>query len=570
MAEAGEAQPIDDAEIGPLFGMLAGQRLALAVSGGPDSMALMHLVARWARTPAALEGLARLRRRDAGHGVASPGMPVGSPPREMDQPAWLEGSGAHRALVDKSRWPPIVVLTVNHGLRREAAGEAMLVGREAASLGLPHVVLTWRGDKPAGGIQAKARAARYRLMAEVIEAEAWAFELAGDAAFGRLALRHARHARWLVTAHHLEDQAETTLMRLARGSGVDGLSAMPALTELALPAGPDRRLPMGVAVARPLLGISKARLGATLAELGGAAVHDPSNDDRAFERVRLRQASAHLGELGLTPDMVALSARRLARAGAALEAGAREAVARLVRLHGGIVGEIDLAGLLAAPDEIAIRVIRAVMAVFSGRAEPPNLAPVEDLLEALRGEADHSEGQDLGPIRETGGAATDGPAMRGREISGRQTLAGCVIATDWAGCLQVWREAGRSGLPRVALVGGATVVWDLRFLMTAGAGIEPGLEVAALGGDGWRQVAPYAGGLSMRHPRPALEAMPAIWRGRDIVAVPFLDAACTDEGREHGGRQAMPRSAAPWLKDQLIVRCTQQFVGDRLQDAGGL
>src|SRR5690606_34220909 len=104
--------------------------------------------------------------------------------------------------------PPILVITVDHGLRRESADEAAWVGREAQRLGLAHVVLRWTGVKPRTGIQEAARAARYDLICEHV---------------GRESLPEPRQ---VLLAHHLDDQAETVLMRLARGSGVDGLSGM--------------------------------------------------------------------------------------------------------------------------------------------------------------------------------------------------------------------------------------------------------------------------------------------------------------------------------------------------------
>jgi len=180
-------------------------RVALAVSGGPDSLALMQLAAR-------------LR---AEFGVS------------------------------------LTVLTVDHGLRESSGEEAAMVGRQAAALGLPHAILTWAsGESRAASLQARARAARYDLMA---------------------AYCHAHDIQALVTAHHLDDQAETFLMRLKRGSGLDGLAAIP-----------ERGAWAGIAVLRPLLDVQKARLVATLREADVRFVCDPSNHDPRFERARVR------------------------------------------------------------------------------------------------------------------------------------------------------------------------------------------------------------------------------------------------------------------------------------------
>ena len=198
---------------------------ALAVSGGPDSMALMHLAVRWLNL--------------------------------------------------KGRKPAsIAVLTVDHGLRPEAAEEAAFVATRAAGLGFAHATLAWAGQKPKTGIQAAAREARYGLMT---------------------AYCREHGIGCLVTAHTEDDQAETFLMRLRRGSGLDGLAAMAAVS--------DRG---GVTIVRPLLGLSKARLTAYLRSLGVPFASDPSNSNASFERVRLRHAMKALAAAGIARPALGL------------------------------------------------------------------------------------------------------------------------------------------------------------------------------------------------------------------------------------------------------------------------
>ena len=163
--------------------------------------------------------------------------------------------------------PPLFVYSVDHGLRPEAAGEVAFVLAEAAKLGLPARALHWEGEKPATGVSEAARAARYRLIGDAMRRDG---------------------ADVLVTAHHLDDQAETVLMRLAHGSGLAGLRGMAPLAEVE-----------GVTVARPLLGISRAELAALVAEAGLSPVADPSNADPHYERIRWRQAMPQLAALGL-------------------------------------------------------------------------------------------------------------------------------------------------------------------------------------------------------------------------------------------------------------------------------
>ncbi|MEP7130109.1 MAG: tRNA lysidine(34) synthetase TilS [Sphingomicrobium sp.] len=218
-------------DLGALIG--AGERIGVAVSGGPDSLALLVLVA-----------------------AVRPGK--------------------------------IEAATVDHGLRDGSCEEAAVVADICARLGVPHAILTaaWE-TKPAAGIQERARAERYRLLAR------WALDRGLDA---------------VATAHHLHDQAETLLMRLARGAGVRGLAAMRAA---ALVPGSD--LPL----LRPLLGWRRAELAQVCASAGVEPATDPSNHDARFERVRIRQALAE--SAWLDPQALAASAANLGKADAALE-----------------------------------------------------------------------------------------------------------------------------------------------------------------------------------------------------------------------------------------------------------
>jgi len=167
-------------------------------------------------------------------------------------------------------WPKdrIIALTVDHGLRSEAASEAALVADWCAGQGIDHAILRWTGEKPSTGIQAAARTARYRLLAH-------ACNLQG--------------ASVLLTAHHADDQAETVFARLARGSGVDGLAAMPVERLIAAGAG------VPVILKRPLLPFRRKEL-RQLAEANNFPVaDDPSNDDPTYERVRRRAFLAAAG-----------------------------------------------------------------------------------------------------------------------------------------------------------------------------------------------------------------------------------------------------------------------------------
>ncbi len=237
------------------------------------------------------------------------------------------------------------VLTVDHGLRPEAAAEAALAARHAASLGLRHATLCWHGPYPVANLQAAARHARYALLAEHCA---------------------AHRIGWLATAHHRDDQAETLLLRLARGSGSGGLAGIRA----------RRRLAAGVELLRPLLGATKAELVATVAAAGWTAADDPSNQAARFDRTRARQALA--ATPWLDPARLAASAAHLADAEAALVWTADAA------WHGRVVVAadrltIDAAGL---PRELVRRLLeRAVTTLAPART--PRGAAIDRLIDRL-------------------------------------------------------------------------------------------------------------------------------------------------------------------------------------------
>ncbi len=196
------------------------------------------------------------------------------------------GSDSFGMLAAFARWrdlgeaaPAVCVASVDHGLRPEAARECAIVMEAASRFGLPAATLRWEGEKPAAGLQEAAREARYRLLAD-----------------------HARAvgASAIATAHHREDQAETVLMRLVRGSGPLGLKGMAATSER-----------HGIAILRPFLWVPKARLAATATQAGLAPVDDPSNADDRFTRVRIRALMHQMAGEGLGPERLAILAGRM-------------------------------------------------------------------------------------------------------------------------------------------------------------------------------------------------------------------------------------------------------------------
>lgn len=385
------------------------RRVALAVSGGPDSLALMHLAAKWR---------------------------------------------------DRHGRPALFVLTVDHGLRAGSRAEAEMVGRAAKAHNVSHAILTWKHGAVDARVQARARAARYDLMA---------------------AYCTAHDIQALVTAHHLDDQAETFLMRLKRGSGLDGLAAIPREGSWA-----------GLTLLRPLLDIPKVRLAATADDAGLSYVTDPSNDDARFERGRMRGAVDALAGLGLTPEAIALSARRLRRARAALEAATDDFLSRHAETSAAGYADIDLAALLSAAEEIALRALARLIFTVGGASEPSRLAKLEALLAALKADPDKAH-----------------------------TLGRCRI-TPRHGRLLFFREMRKAGLPELKLRPGERMLWDNRFRIELGAGESAPITVRAVGEEGLK-VLKEREALPPSLPRPAARALPGCWRGGRLLCLPDFD-----------------------------------------------
>lgn len=385
--------------LGPFEGR---PHLAVAVSGGADSLSLALFAAAWAR----------------------------------------------------KRGGRVTALTVDHGLRPEAGAEARRVGRWLRARDIEHRIIVWRGTKPEANIQAAARTARYSLLS------------------GWCARRSILH---LLLAHHADDQAETYLLRLARGSGVDGLSAMAPVHELP-----------SVRVLRPLLDVPRARLEAALRQTGQEWVDDPTNRDRDHARVRMRQLLPSLSEEGLTGTRLARTAGRLARARATLEDMVADTLAETVMLHPAGFCVLDRAKLVAAPSEIGLRVLARILRTVGGAAYPPRL----ENLERLFGELSR-------------------PDARGR------TLAGCRLL-PWRDSLLVCREAGATA-GKVPLAGGRAV-WDGRFKIEA----RPGRNIFAgpMGGSGASD--PALKDRLAVVPAAVRPSLPALWDRKGALAVPTV------------------------------------------------
>ncbi len=381
--------------------------VAVAVSGGADSMALAHLAQRW------------VNRR--------------------------QGS--------------LAALIVDHGLRPESAAEAKQVAGWLRARDMTAHVLTRIGPIPAADIQAAARTARYHLLLE------WC------------ASHGVVH---LLLGHHLDDQAETFLLRLGRGSGLNGLAAMATLVER-----PAARL------LRPLLAFTRARLHATARRARLPWIEDPSNRDPRHARARLRAALPALGDDLAAAARLAATARHLGRARAALDAACGDLLGRGVTLHPAGFLLLDSARFRSAPDEISLRALSRCVATIGGAAYGPRL----DRLARL-----HAAMIDDPPTR---------PLTR--------TLAGCRISRQVSGVVVINRETAAVGSPAPLPRRAGHLMWGLYSVKFPANG--GGVRIAALAG-GRRQLAGHPGLKSI--PAAARPILPAIWRRDDVIAVPHV------------------------------------------------
>ncbi len=355
----------------------------------------------------------------------------------------------------------VTALIVDHGLRRGSRGEARGVAAQAAGLGLEPVVLTWRGAKPEANLQAEARRARHALLRD------WC---------RRHGLLH------LLLGQQRDDQAETLLLNLARGSGLDGLAAMAPLVET-----PDLR------ILRPLLGVPRARLRAGLRAAGLDWLEDPSNRDPRFGRSRLRGALAGLTDEPLLERRLADAAGHLGRARVALEAAVAELLARAARLADDGSLRLRAGALAAAPEEVSLRALAGLLATVGGADYPPRF---ERLLRLH--------------------AALTGPDLAGFKGA---TLGGCRLRPGREGAILVVREAAK--VPRLALEPGARGLWDGRFRYRLGrpAGLRGrALSLGPLGTAGGRALALPG----PRPPAPVRAPLPAFGDADGLLAVPQL------------------------------------------------
>ncbi|MEO8557587.1 MAG: tRNA lysidine(34) synthetase TilS [Rhodospirillales bacterium] len=414
----------------------ANPHLALAVSGGRDSLALAVLAADWVKT----------------------------------------------------RGGQATALIVDHGLRLESADEARGVAAQLHVLGIAAEIRVWRGDKPVTGVAEAARGERYRLLQQ------WCTD---------------HGVLHLLVAHQHDDQAETVLMRWGDGSGADGLAGMASISELA-----------SVRLLRPLLGISRARLTATLQARGLSWIDDPTNRNLSYLRPRLRQNVVP----ALTQSVVA-SAERFAHERGAIEARLAAAAVECVSVKPEGWLSIERGYFARLPHELARRLLSQAVFALAGRNYRPRQKAVRRALIAI----DNAKASTVGGCRVVVRAAEILVAREAGAIAHTVEVdAGQRATLRWDGRFDLvldGRELGGAARGRIETLGEAGRLAVLQQVRFAGPVRD---FVAAL-------------------PTMAARALPALWTvGRDGKTVDLL--AVGDGGRLGGGPATLSSSGTGWLK----------------------
>lgn len=303
------SDPLAPPDLSDLFegmSLKKGEHVAVAVSGGADSLALTILLGEWGRA----------------QGIS------------------------------------VTALTVDHGLRPEARDEAVQVAAWLNCYDIPHVTLTWQGDKPHNNIQDRARQMRYQLMGD------WCLQTG---------------VKKLFLAHHKGDQAETFLMRLLRGSGVEGLAAMSRLA----PFPGISYAAEGLLLCRPLLSVDKESLQSILRARQQPWIEDPSNQNDSYTRVKIRNLLRDNDLEGLTVERMAQTAQRMGRVQSLVHSLTDELGRETVTFYPAGYGIVHLDLLLSAHDEIALRLLARVLRDISGAAYAPRFIKLEGLYARL-------------------------------------------------------------------------------------------------------------------------------------------------------------------------------------------
>ena len=357
----------------------------------------------------------------------------------------------------------IFALTVDHGLRENSAEEARKVANWLAPYGVEHKTLLWKGEKPVNGVQASARSARYDLMATWCRKNKFTI---------------------LMTAHQLEDQIETFLMRTERGSGLDGLASMSPVVAL-----------KGVILIRPLLRVSKARLREFLREKEQVWIEDPSNNNLAFQRARIRQLVEKLELRGLLPAETSILIVHLAVLRQQFSSVVKLFFERAVRIMPETYGIVHLEALKYLPDPVLERVLVQIISELNGNFYPPRRQRLKLSIESIKS---------IETIN--------------------FTLGGCRFIFKGSAVI-VCRD--QRSISKKQVVAGNNFIWDGLFQVVISGPTGVKGRIGPLGKKGWIEIVEKCPELkNIPIPHPVRLTLPALFDDNEVVEVPSLKYRC--------------------------------------------
>jgi len=382
----------------------------------------------------------------------------------------------------------LVAVTVDHGLRPDSAAEAERVSAWLVARGIEHEILKWRGTKPTTGLQAAARSARFTLLAD------HALSLGAQALF---------------LAHHVQDQAETMAMRLARGSGPDGLAGIRS-----------RQMRAGIPVLRPLLTLSPVRLRAHCLAEAQIWVEDPSNQDRRFERVRVRQQAQGMADVGLDSRRLNRLARVFGRLRDWSEARLADFLTEFGNLDPRGFAVLDLPAVLNLPLPLRAKLLSGLLQSIGGLDYPPRANQMSRFLNWL----------------------SDGPGQR-------TTLGGCLVWRGRGDMLWIARETPLETGPKMLRSQGMSR-WDGRFDITWSGAQPAWIHMLTRRGERRLRLAGAAVKASTALPAGIRASLPAVTDLDGRLFAPHLSDRWTSQRPlEAGLFQIEFRPAVPWVAD---------------------
>ena len=388
-------------------------KIAIAVSGGVDSMVLMNLA------------------------------------KESD------------FLNDKN----VFILVVDHDLRAESKQEAKFVKNEAKKIGFPTRILKWKGSKPNKRIQEEARNKRYSLLINFCR---------------------ENNINNLYLAHHLDDQIETFLFRMFRGSGLQGLTSFSSSYER-----------NGLTLIRPLIDTPKSELISYARRKKINWVEDPSNENQKYDRVKLRKVLPLIYKEGFDKKVFLKSVKKLRLANQALDQITKEFVLQYVIINKNISVFIKKELFLTAPEDVQLRVLQNTIRIFSGeRYYSPNYLKILNLMNWARNDNDISA----------------------------KTLGGTIFRKRKGGLILYKEVKKLNDIKPIKLSKSKYKAWDNRFLIKINKSVKG--EISYLGNEGVKilkskKILGKKGFNGI--PLTALYSIPAMWDGKRLISAPFFD-----------------------------------------------